>query len=587
MLPTPSTWRGGVAGALLLLPPLLLLCGPAGCGRRQQTIAESPPPLPGGTVRVLSEPIEEFDPIAVDEVYESVVLRQIYEGLVRFDPNLRIHPSLATSWTISPDGLIYTFRIRTDALFHDGRPLRVEDVAFSLRRAIRGNDGDPGVAGSYLRGILGASPFAQGRSEDLAGLRILDERTLEIELERPLSILLKVLAMDQAAIVRAPEAMAAADAATPSAEALAAASAEAPAATPAAHPAADPGAAPAIVGTGPFHLVREEEGGRLVLARNERYWGEPALIDTLVFVPAPSLGVEAGRAILEGWVDFASVGRDEIHLLQTAGYPVYRFPELSFAFLGLRNDLPPFDIPQVRRAVLLSIDREALRRLNPEAIVPVSGLLPSGISGRDPIDRMPRLDRGEAMRLLEQAGYPGGRGLPKIVLGSSTGGSSIRTAEAVRGDLQSVGFDVEIRPLRWRALDSLATGGALHGFFMTWVADIPDPDSFLYALFHSTGDGNLFRYRSALVDSLLEAGRELPAGAPRSDLYLRIQEGILRDAPMVPLFQSLEAYSWRPEIQGVDIGPCGFSLVPFSRVHLRQAPQEREGLSAAREESEP
>jgi ABC-type transport system substrate-binding protein len=540
--------KRGRRSALVALAALLLL---SGCGGKSKPSRSAQgPPSSGGVLRILSEPASTLDPRAIDEVYESIVLRQIYQGLVTLDPALRLGPCLATSWTISPDGLRYTFTLRSGIRFHDGSPLTAKDAVFSLQRCLDPDLEGSCLAGNYLLYIAGAEDYRQGRASSIRGLRATDDQTLEIELIRPLSIFLKVLAMDQTVIV----------------------SSDFFANVGAGRAEHEPN------GTGPFRFVRDDgrEGDRL--ARNDAYWGTPALLDSLVFVPSSNAQSGEPREIIEGRVDFATLSAGTAKEARALGLSVYRSPELSIAFLALRMDRPPFDIPAVRRAVLLAIDRDALLANDPEGTVPVLGLLPPGLPGREPIDRMPRPDPAEARRLLAGAGHPDGKGLTPVTIGFTRGGATSRkVAEQIRLDLERVGLQIQIQIYPWNQLDSLAVAGELQAFVMSWVADLPDPDAFLFPLFHSEGESNLFGYRSAEVDAFLDRARMLQPGPERGRTFLALQEQILRDVPMVPLYHPSSAYAWRPELQGVEIGPTGLALVPFELVHFGPAAAMAQG----------
>ncbi len=546
----PRTIRGR-RGLLLICAATGILL--AGCDRDGQ----DPPggksvPRSGGVLRILSEPPQCLDPIASDEVYEAVVLRQIYEGLVTLDAGLRVQPALASSWTISPDGLLYTFRLRPGVHFHDGADLTAYEVAASIERCVSPHRDTDCLAGSYLMQIRGAEAYRAGRSPHLEGIHIADERSLEIELIEPQSIFLKVLAMEQtAAIARG---------------LLDHADERFIAATP--------------TGTGPFRFVRREPDGSVVLARFDGYWGPKAFLDSLIFRPVPDEGeaaeeASAGRpneltALMRGVVQFAELPTGASPSARAAGLSVYRSPELSVSFLGLRCDLPPFNDPEVRAAVFLAIHRDSLTAIDPEGKVPVSGLLPPGMPGRDPADHMPEADPDAARGLLAKAGHPGGRGLPPVTINVSTGSSSARLARPIVADLKAVGIDARLRRMNWNDLDRSAVEGKLQAFLMSWVADLPDPDAFLFPLFHADGQSNLFAYRCAATDSLLDRGRTLAPGPERNRVYALLQDRILEDAPMIPLYHSSLAYAWKPEVKGIEIGPCGFALVPFSRVYLER-----------------
>ncbi len=541
------------SGAPAALAAAFLACAFLACGKGgERTAPGAGLPCSGGRLVVLSEPPQSLDPLLSDEVYEAVVDHQIYEGLVALDAGLRLQPALATSWTISPDGLLYTFKIRPDVQFHDGSILDAATVAASLERCLSRGGMEGTLAATSLARIHGADAFLAKRAAHVHGIRVRDDRTLEIELDAPLSILLKVLAMEQTAIVSR-----------------------------AVSSSSDPFFAEANpIGSGPFRLVHRERSGEVCLARFDGYWGSRAFVDSLIFYSAPA-GSEAGQgrgegppfelqALKDGRIQFAGLPSGTSAEARAAGFPVYRSPELSVSFIGLRCDLAPFDIPEVRRAALLSIRREALTAVDPEGMVPAAGLLPPGMPGRDPVNRMPKPDPLEAGRQLDQAGHPGARGLAPVALAVSRTTNPL-LYEPIAADLRAIGLDVRIEHYDWRALDSLATMGGLQMFVMSWVADLPDPDAFLYPLFHSTGQSNLFGYRSARADSLLDRGRGMSPGSERNQVYVDLQEQILHDVPMIPLYHNSLAYAWNPAVKGVEIGPCGFALLSFRAVWLDPA----------------
>jgi ABC-type transport system substrate-binding protein len=542
-------WKALRLPGRLVLAAILLA---AGCGNEPGTVrTAAPPPPSGGVLRILSEPARSLDPREIDEVYESVVLRQVYEGLLTLDTALRLEPCLATTWTISTDGLRYVFNLRKGIRFHDGSPLTARDAAFSFQRCLAPDVHGRCLAENYLLHIVGAEDYQSGRASEVRGIRVVDDHTLEIELLHPFSLFLKVLAMDQTVVVSSAYF-----------DGVGAARAE-----------REPN------GTGPFRFSRKADGGDAHLARNADYWGTPALLDSLVFLSSADVDTTSeSRAIADGRIDFASLSAGGGPEALALGLSVYRSPELSLSFLGLRTDRPPFYVAAVRRAALLAIHRDVLTAKDPEGKVPVFGLLPPGMPGREPVDRMPRPDPEEARRVLAGAGFPDGKGLAPVSIGFWRGGRASRSlANQIRSDLEAVGFDVEIQVYSWSQLDSLAVAGKLQAFSMSWVADLPDPDAFLFPLFHSKGESNLFGYRSSEADNLLDQARVLQPGPERSRTYLLLQERILQDVPLVPLYHSSIAYAWRPEVQGVEIGPTGLALVPFWRVHFGSASSLAQG----------
>ncbi|MBD3160498.1 MAG: hypothetical protein GF346_00130 [Candidatus Eisenbacteria bacterium] len=532
-----------VVRILFLLP--LLLAGCQGEEREEETAQQVP--VSGGTLRVMSERPGSLDPIAVDEIYESAVVRQVYEGLVAFDADLRLLPGLASSWTISADERTYTFTLRPGVRFHDGTPLTPEDVRYSLERCLLPDDDVACMVQSYLVHVRGAPAFLEGRADRIEGIGVAGERTVRIELEEPLPILLEILAMDQTVVVPKHHVEAGGTVALEE----------------------DP------IGTGPFRYAGRTHTGGVALARNDAYWRGAALLDSLVFLPIPeSEGIDEPEAVASGRVDFAALGMGDGPAARAAGLEVYRSPELSIAFLALRTDQAPFHETTVRQAVLRAIDRRRIQQIDLDGMVPVSGILPPGMPGRDPANLMPEFDPDEAARLLAEGGYREGRGLEAIRIVSTGGGRAEKMARWMEEDLQRIGLDAEVVLMDWRELDSLAVAGELQAFLMSWVTDLSDATSFLYSLFHSEGEGNLFAYRSPTVDRLLEKSRGMQAGREKSQLLRRAQEEILSDAPCVPLYHSSIAYAWRPEVEGIVIGPTGFALVDMTSVHFVGKPAD-------------
>ncbi|MEZ4649233.1 MAG: ABC transporter substrate-binding protein [Candidatus Eisenbacteria bacterium] len=284
------------------LVAVLVLALP-GCGRAPDGTTETPPksePARGGVLRVLHESAKDLDPRVIDDIYEGTVANQIFEGLVRYDPSLGIAPSLAESWIVADGGLLYTFHLRDDVHFHDGTPLEASGVVASLERVLSPERTGDCIAETYLLQIEGAAAYRAGRAVHVTGLRAPDPSTVEIELEEPLSFFLAALAMDQTRIVST---------------------------------VSPPGKGAVPIGTGPFAYVGRHSDGEteeLVLRRNTEYWGEPAYLDSLVFVShlgqTPTDEAKISM-LLAGKVDGIDVASRHISHLRTLGYLISATPE--------------------------------------------------------------------------------------------------------------------------------------------------------------------------------------------------------------------------------------------------------------------
>ena len=181
-------------------------------------------------------------------------------------------------------------------------------------------------------------------------------------------------------------------------------------------------------------------------------------------------------------------------------------------------------------------------------------------------------DPEKARRLLAEAGHPGGRGLPVVPLYCGASRSSIRaTAELVRVDLAAVGIAVEVRQVPWAELSRLVDNQEAPLFLLNWLADLSDPDSFLRSLFESGGSSNYFAYQDGDTERLLAEGASETNPVVRARIYRRIENRILQQAPLVPLYHPITHLAVRADVLDFAPGPLGVSSVNFGRVRIARA----------------
>jgi peptide/nickel transport system substrate-binding protein/oligopeptide transport system substrate-binding protein len=233
-----------------------------------------------GERRAFVDSRDTYDPRSLDPALSTDVptgraVSYLFDGLARFTPDARVEPALATRWEVSPDGLTYTFHLRSGVTFHDGTPLRAGLVAASWQRAL-----DPSTRGGRgwpLFPIRGAREYAEGKATSLGGVRAPNDSTLVVTLTEPLAIFPKLLAMPVAAIVPAK---------------------------------VGPDFGQHPVGTGPWKFVEWRHDDYLKFARNEKYWGQQPGADTLIarIIPEPSTAVAEFES---GTVDVLTVPEGE------------------------------------------------------------------------------------------------------------------------------------------------------------------------------------------------------------------------------------------------------------------------------------
>lgn len=499
--------------------------------------APGPVPVRGGTLVYVQEPVGSLDPRTAADVYESTIVNQIHRGLLQFSSNLTPVPGVARTWTISRDGLEYVFELRPNVPFHHGRIMTADDVRYSFERIFEPG-GELGIAGQSLTLIDGALAYHRGEARRIRGLEVLGPRTIRIRLSSPSGSFLWSLAMAQASIVPR--------------DVLERQGAVAFARNP--------------VGCGPFRLVTRTDGATRLAAFEEYYRGR-AHLDSLVFLTPPTNATAVGvELLLEGRASMAEIpGYRRKELAGLSRLRMISGRELSLAFIGLNCRMPPLDNIHLRRALAHAVDRQAILRANPEGHIIPTGILPPGMSCYSPEQKLVPFNRDLARAELALAGYPDGRGLPPMRYVSSR--SSTRswvTDSMLVACWKQAGIPVKLEHVAWARLADGVDNRTISIFSLSWVADLPDPDSFMGSLFESHSTYNYFVYDDPEVDSLLQRGRALVDPRMRQGIYRTIEKRVLDHAAIIPLFNNTLAYAVQKPVHGIDLTPLGISYVDFA-----------------------
>jgi peptide/nickel transport system substrate-binding protein/oligopeptide transport system substrate-binding protein len=477
-----------------------------------------------------------LDPAFARDVDSAFLTRQFYRGLTRFDENLEPVPELADRIEISPDGLTYRFRKSENAKFADGSPITAEDVVSSLTRALdprtAAEVGQPLAGPSYLSDIEGADELIRGEATTLAGARVIDEQNLELVLKEPRATFLMKLATAPGAIVD-PEDVARGGEWWR-------------------HPNS----------SGPFvvdYWAPEEE---LRLAPNANYVGGKPDLERITFRLGPGAG-NAFNLYEANEIDITSVPIPAIDRVSDPDSPL--LPELDVSpilatqYIAFRTDVAPMDDPEIRRAVQLAFPRWKVAdiMLNGRQEV-ANGLIPPGTLGRDWPALAPEQDLEAAREAIANSSYGSADRVPPIrIYGAGPYGSG-----ALRDVLKSeLGLQVEVLDVNWPQFNQGLSQKEFPAYELQWVADFPDPETFLRSLFYSASPDNYSAYANPRFDALLdEAARTLDVDQ-RAKTYAEAEAVLFADNVVLPLAHDVRYTLMKPWVHGLDVTPLGLNYL--------------------------
>lgn len=517
-----------------------------------------------------SDGLNTLDPAKIGARAPWWIGGQIYLGLVDLDTALRPVPRLAKSWSVSEDGLRWTFNLRSDVSFADdpsfpngkGRRLTAEDVRFSFERICDPKSGSTGFW--VFRGkVKGADAFfdarekqgAPGNPEHVEGFHVVNDSTLQIDLVEPFAPFLTMLSIPYCWIV--PH------------EAVTRYGADF-----FRHP----------VGAGAFRLAEWSPDQRLILVRNPHYYERDAAGKQLPYLD--SVSVSFIKEAKTEFVEFRNGRLDAISSVDpalatsvfakdgqslTPEFSKYRLntsPALSVEYYGFMLDAATpaggssvfVKSRYLRRALNYAIDREAIVRyvLQGRAIPGTHGPIPPGTPGFGNVQGY-RFDRAMALRLLDSAGYPEGKGLPEITLQLGQNERTASVGEAVQEQLKSIGVNLKLRQVNFPQHREMIIDGKLPFWRTSWMGDYPDAENFMalfYTPYASPKGPNTTHFSNARVDSLYRAALDPKLSLDaRSGLYARAEQIILDEAPWMILYYSIVQRLTQPNVQGYAVDP--------------------------------
>lgn len=483
------------------------------------------------------------DPLDLDPAtfnFQSTDARQLmfllYRGLVDYDPEtMKPIPAIADSWEISEDGLIYTFILNKEVKFHNGKEVTAEALKQSWERLLRA---DKKYVNSFvLENVVGAKEKLAGQAQEVSGVRVLDNYRLEVELKTPNSSFLSLLGHPATFPVDIEEVETAGDK----------------------YGKHNGG----VIGTGPFQMVEWQQGKQLVLEKNDDYFGHEAYIERLEMPIIPDneealVLLEAGKLHFIQEVPLGKLSYVENN--EQLSPLIIKSPLLASYYYSFNINKPPLDNEKIRQALNYAVDREMLIEHLWEGIgTPLGGAVPEGFAKYNyPTNRYTH-NTSMAQKLLEDAGYPMGFGLPDLVLTYNDVAGHGIIAQAIQQQLAQIGVKVVLEEVTWEKLLDKMKKQDGDMFRSGWLADYPDVDSFLYSSFYSEAveKGNYLKYSNSMVDDLLMQGRSQLNSEKRQDTYALAESYIIDDAPKLWLFSYEKIVMRGDYVQGLTIDSLG------------------------------
>ncbi len=487
--------------------------------------AAAPAALAGGTL-IWGMPAETdiLDPHATGGWSTYQVTYQIFEGLVKEDltradvPSPPLVPALATAWDISPDGLVYTFKLRPGVKFHDGTPFDAAAAKFNFERFW-----DETSPNFYAK----AKAFVIAYTKWIKSVEVVDPMTFRVTLKAAnYQWLRQGLQSYGQPLMVSPEAV---------------------------KKYGNDGIALHPIGTGPFRFVQRDQGVKTVLERNPDYWGTAAKVDRVIFRPLQDPATRV-NALENGEIHMMSTPPwDEIPRLVEAGFTLSTNPGVPYInFLHLNFKNPAIQDIRVRKAINMAIDREGIaREIYRKTGRAEYGMLSPGTDAYDPAFRSYSYDPEGARKLLAEAGHADGL---KLVFELAQYGTGEIVETWIQRDLKKVGIDVELKKYEWITYMGKWAGGMPPeigfneiGWGMStpaWIDIVARCDS------APPGGINSGWYCNKDVDKLLDQAILERDTAKMKAIYQQANRIVMDDAAFVPTVDDLQPMLLSPKVKG-------------------------------------
>lgn len=502
----------------------------------------------GGSLKINeTEAYQTLYPAGITDIGSAHIANQIYEGLVKFNSkDLSIIPSIAEKWEMDAAGTTYTFHLRKGVMFQDDecfpdgkrREVKSSDFKYSFELLCTDSKDNSNFSATFKDRVVGANKFfeaSKGKPNgSIDGIKTPDDYTVVITLTAPSASFLYALASPATSVV--PK------------EAI------------------EKYGVDSKVGTGPFVFVNTGNDDKVVLKRNDNYYGKDSLgnqlpfLDSVIvsFLPSKKQELESFQnGDLAMVIGLPSESIKDMVESQIADFqnkpPKYvleRSPEMASQYYEFNTTKEPFNNVKVRQAFSYAIDRNKIIEevLKGEAYGPgVNGICPPSFKGYD-ITKITGydFDADKAKKLLAEAGYPNGKGFPKVKIELNSGGSKnanvVLEIQKQLMDVLNVNVDFEVVPQKQKLDDAKYARAEI--FRAAWIADFPSPENFLWILHGATVPADLTqpsypntsRYKNPEFDKLFEEGKSAKTQEESYAAFMKAEQLMINDAPIMMLW---------------------------------------------------
>ncbi len=522
----------------------------AGCGKREKTAAAG---LRTQTLHLNGEAEpRDFDPQTTTHPADIDVIRGIMEGLTELDPvDCHPVPGVASSWAVSPDGLKWTFQLRANAKWSNGDPVTAQDFTFAYKRML-----SPALGAEYrdqFSCLKNADDYAAGKIKDFAevGARAVDAHTLVLELNYPVPYLPTLVTqvswfpLHRATIEKYGRFDQRATAWT------------------------RPGN---LIGNGAFTLVEWQASQHVRLVKSTTYWDRDNVkLNEVYFHPIenPAVGEAAFRA---GQIHVTPAPLDKIaaYRADPAKAPLlHEAALLSTQFVRFNTRVAPLNDVRVRRALSLAIDRDQIAKRVVHCDLPAYSFTPPNCAGYT-ADATVKGDVAEARKLMAEAGFPEGKGFPKLeFLFYVQRGLERPVVEALQQMWRTtLGIEVSLVQQEMKTVLSARRLGTFQLLSSNWTGDYLDATTFL-DIMRKDASNNATGWANPDYDRLLDEANRMIDPPARFALLKRAEALMLNEAPVTPLFFVPHRMLYGPEVKGYHVNLLDLHTLKFMSLEAK------------------